>query len=113
MGHTCSMFSLKLIVCVCVLFSIGIKAAPGPKPWCPYWGCYNREPVTVSPWVYYNRAPVTVSPWYTTTEVVKVPTQDATMENPFAVTGVEMALIVDATVNLRDYFMENIEIQFF
>merc|ERR1711970_116511 len=34
MGYTNNMVSLKLVVCVCVLFTIGIEAAPEPKPWC-------------------------------------------------------------------------------
>merc|ERR1711970_1374497 len=54
-------FSLQLTVCVCVLFSIGIEAAPEPKPCGFYYPCYNRaqggfgDGWTVSPWVYYNR----------------------------------------------------------
>ena len=34
------MFSLKLAVCVCILFTIGIEAAPEPTPWCAYPPCY-------------------------------------------------------------------------
>merc|ERR1712183_517840 len=50
----------------------------------------------------------------TTTEVVQVTTQDATEpEKHFAVTGVLMALIVDATVNLGNNFMEKIGTRFF
>merc|ERR1711887_201614 len=49
----------------------------------------------------------------TTTEVVQVTTQDATEpEKHFAVTGVLMALIVDATVNLGNNFMEKIGTRF-
>merc|ERR1739844_494947 len=50
----------------------------------------------------------------TTTEEVQVTTQDATEpEKHFAVTGVLMALIVDATVNLGNNFMEKIGTRFF
>merc|ERR1712002_591398 len=47
MGHTNNMVSLKLAVCVCVLFNIGIEAAPEPKPEArPCWppGCAGPWP---------------------------------------------------------------------
>jgi len=48
------------------------------------------------------------------TQVVIVTTQDAMEpEKHFAVTGVVMALIVDATVNFGSDFMEEIGTQFF
>merc|ERR1711970_908488 len=54
---TYNMFSLQLAVCVCVLLTIGIEAAPEPKPRCWYPPCHYGEsgfPTRYSP--YYNRA---------------------------------------------------------
>merc|ERR1719431_1324377 len=60
------MFSLKLVVCVCVIFTNGIEAAPEPKPepqtWCLYPPCFFGEGgfggsgiQTYRP-IFYNRA---------------------------------------------------------
>merc|ERR550519_3167744 len=54
------MLSLKLAVCVCLLFTMGIEGAPEPKP-CPPYLCppyYNRGGGLgrrTAPWIYYNR----------------------------------------------------------
>merc|ERR1719466_58658 len=40
-SHSCNMFSL-LTVCFCVIFTLGIEAAPEPKPCRPPWCIYGE-----------------------------------------------------------------------
>merc|ERR1719209_1208326 len=63
------MLSLKLAVCVCLLFTMGIEGAPEPKPYSPYLGppYYNRAGGwgrPTAPWLYYNRGGDSAAPYF-------------------------------------------------
>merc|ERR1712055_727607 len=82
-SYTSNMFSLKLVICVCIFFVIGMEAAPKPKPkakpkpqpkaepkpyppigYPPYFGGHNLPDANPGPWNWNGFPPTRgANPW--------------------------------------------------